>query len=647
MIKIENFKGESRRVDRELLPANVATRAVNCKLTTGALRAFHEFGAVYDTGVPNVRTIYRFGAVPEDDNSGKWFAWDKRVHAVRGPIGGNDDERTYYTGDGKPRMTYIGLGDQGPGPYPSGSYDLGVPAPAPAARPAAALVIPGGAITHIYGWHTGSKPTQPLYATFGNHQALRNFYHVIVGGITAGPTELNGRLLLLTRYYEDGTVSGPDVFALRHPDTRKHIVRGARNPYNVGDGGSWTLDLSRVDEVDKEDRFYVYTYVSALGEEGPPSPPSLRLEWSPGTSVQLTGMGTGPAAGNYNLDRKRIYRLATVDGQGAYQFAAEIPIGQTTFTDDIATADLGEVLQSVDWDPPPANLRNLLALPNGVLAGSAGDQLCLSVPNQPHAWPRLWRDTANHRIVALGNFDTTIVVCTEVGVYLAQGANPEGITLEDLNLGQGCVAAASLVSLGLYGVAFASPDGLVLVGPGGPRIMTEGWFDRDAWQALKPESIRGFLHDRRYFGFYDNGTPGGFIFDPAPDGMGLVMLDFHAVAGYSDPLTDQLYLVRDGAAIERFDDPARPLMPYTWAKRLRDLSLPANYTCAEVLAEDYSDVTARVYADGALKHTRDVTSMEPFRLPAGFATRDYEWELSGTSTVRKSMLAEDVDELVG
>lgn len=74
----------------------------------------------------STKTIYWFN---RDADGGYWFEWDSDVDVVRGPIVNDTNLRTYFTGDGAPKLTTASLGQSGGGPYPGASRSLGIPAP--------------------------------------------------------------------------------------------------------------------------------------------------------------------------------------------------------------------------------------------------------------------------------------------------------------------------------------------------------------------------------------------------------------------------------------------------------------------------------------------------------------------------------------
>lgn len=127
---IANFSGVVPKQSPELLADNQAQVASNARLWTGTLEPFVAPSTI-KTGISGTRTsLYRFGQDTAGDTN-YWFTWDAHVHVAKGPIAGDVTERTYFTGDGYPRVTNneLALSSQ---PYPGASYKLGVPNPSAA-----------------------------------------------------------------------------------------------------------------------------------------------------------------------------------------------------------------------------------------------------------------------------------------------------------------------------------------------------------------------------------------------------------------------------------------------------------------------------------------------------------------------------------
>lgn len=304
---------------------------------------------------------------------------------------------------------------------------------------------------------------------------------------------------------------------------------------------------------------YVYTFVNDLGEESAPSLASATVQRPDGVSVTVTTPTSAPSgiSSTYGVTTKRIYRATTGNTGTAFRFVAEIPLATADYEDVLTDADLGEVLESEEFDLPPDDLRGLIALPNGVLAGFSKNQLCLSAQNRPHAWPVGNRLTVDTDIVGIANIDTTIIVGTESYVYTASGNDPAAYSMSAPGSAQACVAKRSMRYVNeQVGVAYASPDGLMAsLGPTSVRNITEGVFTRRQWQDLRPETIRAVVYDDIYvfaFGDMNSGSGGTYMLDLKQTGFGLVRIDFLPTAMFTDPLTDKLYMVEAGPVVDNW-----------------------------------------------------------------------------------------------
>ena len=390
-----------------------------------------------------------------------------------------------------------------------------------------------------------------------------------------------------------------------------------------------------------ETRIYVYTYVTAYGEEGVPSDASLQADLRPGQTVTLTSLSSAPS-GNYNITKKRIYRSNTgSSGSAIYQFVAEIDVGVTTFVDTVANGDLSEENASGNYDMPDANMVGITGIANGMLAGFFDNTVCISEPFLPHAWPLEYRLSTEHKIVGIGAFAQSLAVLTESYPYVATGVDPSSMSMEKLPLQQACVSKRSIVEMG-EGVIYASPDGLFSIGSGGISNITQNLFTREEWQSYNPSSILGCQYDGRYFAFYDTGSVKGcllFSFNGVEPTF--CTLDIHATAAYNDPLNDTLFLVINGNIVKFNYGSA---LTYKWRSKNFLLVQPQNLGAAQVLAKGYP-LTFRLYCDGSLKHTQTVASVAPFRLPSGFLATELEFEVEGTTEIEQVSLASSMSEL--
>jgi len=392
-----------------------------------------------------------------------------------------------------------------------------------------------------------------------------------------------------------------------------------------------------------ESRTVVFTFVSAYGEEGPPSPVASVVTLDPTAAAVYGNLGGAPS-GNYNITTKRIYRSSTVGSAAQFQFVDEIPVGQSSYTDTKSQAALGETLPSDLWTAPPAGLKGLKLMASGAAIGFVGNTAYLSEPNLPHAWPHKY--PIDFQIVGIGVFRQTAVLLTKSFPFALNGADPIAMSPERLELPQACVAKGSIVETG-DGVIYASPDGLVSIGSGGMDVITRKHFGRKQWQALNPSSIRAFLHDGRYIALYTkvDSSRGILIFDPTGQGPVFTTSTLNAstaiTAGYSDNSTDTLYLAQ-GGNIVRYNTGSA--LTATWKSKRYRLSAPVSMAAASVDAEAYP-VTLKIHADGVLKETKTVSNSSPFRLSSGYRADEWEVEIETSNEVTRIRMASSMDEL--
>lgn len=401
----------------------------------------------------------------------------------------------------------------------------------------------------------------------------------------------------------------------------------------VKNAGSWTGDV--------ETYFYTYTYVSDWGWESAPAQVSAQLDRESDATTTLSAFAAAPA-GNYGINRIRIYRTQTgASGATEFFFLREIAYGTTSTTDDNRT--LGEVLPTTTWIPAPDDLHHLTALWNGMAAGIAENGVRFCEPYAAYAWPIQYEILPpDSKPVALGVAGQNLLVLTTGRPHLVSGTSPDSMDETPLEFSQACVAPESVASMGA-GVAWASGDGLCWWGPGtGPRILTAGIMTRDDWQALRPSTIIGQMYEGLYLGSYDDGSGRkAFLIDPA-NPTGLYFLDAGYESMHFDELQDQLYIL-NGTNVQRWDAGAAFMTARARSKQFR-APAPVNFGAAEVVADTYP-VTFRVFADGALKHTQNVTSRNPFHLPSGFMALDWQFEVETTGAVQGCSVATSMREL--
>lgn len=443
---------------------------------------------------------------------------------------------------------------------------------------------------------------------------------------------------------------------------------------------TWWVDnlsvtLAAPDPADGEDPLYtsyVYTFVNDLGQESVPSDASDTVQRNDNATVTVTTPTTVPTGYlDYVIETKRIYRSTTGAGGTVFRFVAEIPLAQADYIDTLRDDQLGEELESQDYDLPPADLRFILALPNGIMVGASGNRLCFAEQDRPHAWPVGYRLTTDTDITGLGNVDNTVIVGTQSWVYAAVGNSPGAYTMSKPGAPFACKSARSVASQTAYGVLFSGPDGLMAArGPTSVVNLTEKLFTAEQWQALDPSTISAATKDDAYFFSWGDAVTGGtYMLDMRESGAGLTSLGMHCSAIATDLLEDALAMVLDayeepaiesgypastidpdGRNLYLWDDPTEQLMPYRWRSKRWDLPYPRTMPWARVRARGYDNLTAEFRADGAtLLQESTPTSAEAFRLReravAPYLSIDVT--ISGTERVESVEIADSIEELSG
>ncbi|MGQ5522919.1 hypothetical protein ACUHMQ_06615 [Chitinimonas sp. PSY-7] len=369
----------------------------------------------------------------------------------------------------------------------------------------------------------------------------------------------------------------------------------------------------------RERRVYVYTYVSATGEEGAPSPPSAALSVVSGDTVTISQLPGAPA-GAFVLAKKRIYRsVIDSNGAGEFHYVGEVLIGADSFVDKQIQAN--EALATKGFLPPPADLQGLTGMPNGILAGFSGHHLYFCEPYLPYAWPDKYRLTSEYPIVGLAAFGQSLLVATTGHPYIVTGIDPANMSMDAQPSLLGCVAKRSVVSTG-DGAIYASANGLQGVGIGGSRLLSAETLRAEQWQALDPANMTAVWHNGRYLAFTPNG---GLLLDQ--QGRFTTLAGFGASAAYIDPMNAALYIVTGGRTLQRFE--AGPPLSLRWRSKCFAVGTGYVPSLARVEAAAYP-LTFNLYIDGLLRHSRTVNSVEPFRLPSGLRGQTLEMEVSGT-----------------
>jgi hypothetical protein len=401
---------------------------------------------------------------------------------------------------------------------------------------------------------------------------------------------------------------------------------------------------AETDNEVKEARSYVYTFVSLNGEEGPPSPPSAVLDLYPTSqTVNLTTMETGiPYPSDINV--KNIYRTVTSTAGTFYMYVDSVVLATQDYSDSQTALQLQGALPSTDWVAPPAGMIGLTSLSNGILAGFKDNEVMFCEPFMPHAWPTKYRMSTDYSIVAIKAVGSSLIVTTKAYPYVVQGTHPSNMTISRMRENQSCVSKRSIVNMGSH-VMYASPDGLVSASGTSAVLSTDMVFSRTQWQALKPETIHGYMYEGNYIGLYTvSGVQKGFIFNPKTSLLSDLTGVTALTGGYSDPEDDALYFIDSSSQIKQFDSGSE--ITYEWHSKQYKLGRPINMAVAQVEAESYSNITISVYAESGLVHSQAVLNERAFRLPSGYRSNQFEVKLVGTDIINSVSVATSMSDII-
>lgn len=254
---------------------------------------------------------------------------------------------------------------------------------------------------------------------------------------------------------------------------------------------------------------YVQTFVSAYGEEGPPSNPVTLASVKIDATVTLTLLAADPndLGVNRNLTKKRIYRTVTsTSGVTTYFFVAEVAIATASYVDNAGTdtdavISLNAELQSTNWQAPPDDLQGMVSLSNGMVVAFRENEVWFCEPYRMHAWPAQYVLVTEYPIVGLGVANQMLVVLTEGFAYTGSGINPGSVNLVKVPGLLPCLSRGSIVST-TRGVFFAAPLGLAIISSAGVAIATKELIRKDKWAAMVAvNTLRAAQLGDGYFGY--------------------------------------------------------------------------------------------------------------------------------------------------
>lgn len=649
-VKINKFLGEAPKISPELLPDSAGQVAINAKLYSGDLIPYRAPVIVDGVGrTGEIKTIHALR--DPSTNALRWMSWLTDVDIVIGSSTEDGEQRFYYTGDGVPKVSNYALATTGGLPYPIDYYELGLPLPtgivstSPSTAPSAttssftrdtgdtATIVTGtphglrsgnkASVTGFTGDPASSFNANSVEVTVVNDTTFTYFSpgnEVASTSSTAGKVTLSGNTIPRSYVYtwftpwgEESIASEPSenvyikdgqtVTISSLPSSQpsgKNFVRGVRLYRSVASSSDtafyrlatlwFPTAISKVRRVGNVSRITVPLHHNlAVGDR-------FKLTCS-NTSFNITdGTVTNVISDTVFEYGQTASDVAETTVTGTlYHDVAELSSdparywGDSSydFVDDFDSSNLFDILNTDEYDPPPADLQGITAIQNSMFCGFVGNKIYFSEPGKPHAWPEKYALTIEYDIIGIAAVQGLVLAMTTDYPYLLNGSNPATLGIYRIDTLYPCLSKRSIVNMG-YGVAYATHGGVAIYAPGtsgGMDLVTKLVHDWDTWDSsLDPSTIVAKFYNGKYYASHSNGA---FIFE-RDDKIGgfFVQTQYQYSAAWTDNVNNDFYYVADSRGnLAQWDRPGQPLSPLEWKSKV-------------IVTKDYMNLgAARVIAD--------------------------------------------------
>ncbi len=684
-IVIPAFKGTLPAISPKNLPEGYGQTADNVDLNADTLAPFADYDSTLALTGTDLRKAYKIKEHSVGDSF--WITSTTFIDICLSPSTWLSTEyaRFYWTDGVVPKKSNFDMASVS-GANTNGSVDesyfAGVPAPPSALTATVVDVAADGVIhasvnyvyTYVTAWGEESMPSAP-----SNTVDVEGGEYVQLSGFTF------------------------NVAAL----TRRGIV-GVR-VYRVNTGATGNAEYQIISDLnDSTDG----TYKKAMGWNDGTGTISVT-----GTAIEGVGTNFSPdqlAVNNWMLCKGQWFKIATLtDDDTAVATAAASPnisAGATfqydtqpwtTINDKQAAAneiyddaDLGDIIESEEWDEPEDDLQGFILLANSCMAAFKHNEVWISEPGYPFTFP--YKVPLMSDVVGLGYSGTTIIAFTKTRPCVIEAYDPNNLSVTYIPEDQVPLWRRTITS-GNGFVLAVTPDGVISINTSNPMAgfsnITEKIFTKKQWQALLTtttaydKELIACLYDNKYYVFF-LGTENGFLID-------LVTMDYRTFSlsdtvdvydTFVDAETDSLYLLADvdmssyltlsGASsvhllltadtdgpallvddntlpyIIKWDGHATDKLTYTWKSRKYYYPKKVKFNVGMISLTTGDSVTVKVYADGTqVGGDLTVSSSAPFRFGAsGTVNRPanvWEFLITGTKEVQPpAVFATTMDELM-
>lgn len=181
------------------------------------------------------------------------------------------------------------------------------------------------------------------------------------------------------------------------------------------------------------------------------------------------------------------------------------------------------------------------------MAGHSGRFVCFSEAYLPHAWPTAYQYPTQYDILGIVPVAGGAIVVTNGRQYVASGAQPATMQLQQLELDAGCVSKDSIVDMGDFAI-YASKYGLVQLSMHGAKLISETMWPRHEWANIDPASIKAIRLKHHYV--FWSPVMVGFCYLLNTSSWLLTRssrIDLSTIhRGFYDATDDNTYVIKDG-----------------------------------------------------------------------------------------------------
>lgn len=607
VLKLENFSGISPRTGPALLAPNQAQVAKNVKLQSGEIRPWRKSVRVYQSGLPDTRSIYRL----ENTNTGgtAWLEFGVDTDVVPGPVADTTEFRVYYTDGVAPKKTNWNLATTngtGTKPFPNVAYNMGVPAPTVAPT----LIKVGGSGTihenraYVYTYIStfGAVLEESAPSPAGAISTVEPDATVTVSGFGTAPIASAGYNITAIRIYRSVTSATSAQYL--------YVGQVSVNPVTGAASGSFTDNVAAASlGVAIPSTFYT------------PPPSQLR-----GLIALPNGIFAGFVGNQVWFSEPYLphawpvaYMMtvgAPIVGLGAFGQSLVVCTTQTPYI--ITGSQPGAMTQEKVPLPEPCVSKKsitsdqagvLYASPNGLVSISPGFQ---DVLTRPLFTRDEWQTYVPTNMIGV-IYQNMYIAFYQAGsaraaLIIMRGDTPPLVTLE-------VMAQAVFVAQSTAEVFFVSPaDNAIYQIDADPVNNT--YYEWVSKSFLLPEPTN--------FAAAKAQADWGFIQD---------------VDAYNALVAQ---IIAANQALWASGTPLRSTLAST---TLGSMQLNGSVLSPIPVKAETRSVQAFVYADDALISTHAFTNSEPQRMPAADKKYTYEIKLTGNAPVRKFAMATSIGEL--